>query len=114
MLGSRRRGGFSKTARSHRGGQRIVESLLIRSANGKSVEQLSTEIRAGQHHNAQSDRRYRRVLAFLCLPRPVRALAWRFVRGTRLFKRPGGTVRHQLGRHVRPGRWFGCYMVPSR
>jgi hypothetical protein len=60
-------------------GQRIVQSLLIRSANHKSVEQLSSEIRAGQHHNAQSERRYRGALAFPSLPRPVRALAWRFV-----------------------------------
>jgi chloramphenicol O-acetyltransferase len=75
------------------GGQRIVQSLLIRSANCKSVEQLSSEIRAGQHHNAQSERRYRGGLAFLSLPRPVRALAWRFVLGNpEWFKRLGGTV----------------------
>jgi pyruvate/2-oxoglutarate dehydrogenase complex dihydrolipoamide acyltransferase (E2) component len=74
-------------------GQRIVQSLLIRSANHKSVEQLSSEIRAGQHHNAQSERRYRGALAFLSLPRPVRALAWRFVLGNpEWFKRLGGTV----------------------
>jgi pyruvate/2-oxoglutarate dehydrogenase complex dihydrolipoamide acyltransferase (E2) component len=75
------------------GGQRIVESLLIRSANSKSVEQLTSEIRGGQRHNAQSERRYRGVLAFLSLPRPVRALVWRFVLGNpEWFKRLGGTV----------------------
>jgi pyruvate/2-oxoglutarate dehydrogenase complex dihydrolipoamide acyltransferase (E2) component len=75
------------------GGQRIVESLLIRSTNHKSVEQLSSEIRGGQHHNAQSERRYRGVLAFLSLPRPVRKLVWRFVLGNpEWFKRLGGTV----------------------
>jgi pyruvate/2-oxoglutarate dehydrogenase complex dihydrolipoamide acyltransferase (E2) component len=75
------------------GGQRIVQSLLIRSANHKSVEQLSSEIRAGQHHSAQSGRRYRGALAFLSLPRPVRALTWRLVlRNPEWFKRLGGTV----------------------
>jgi len=75
------------------GGQRIVESLLIRSANRKSVEQLSSEIRAGQRHDAPSERRYQAALAFLSLPRPVRALAWRFILGNpEWFKRLGGTV----------------------
>jgi pyruvate/2-oxoglutarate dehydrogenase complex dihydrolipoamide acyltransferase (E2) component len=55
------------------GGQLIVQSLLIRSANRKSVEQLSSEIRAAQRHDARSKRRYRGALAFLSLPRPVRA-----------------------------------------
>jgi pyruvate/2-oxoglutarate dehydrogenase complex dihydrolipoamide acyltransferase (E2) component len=75
------------------GGQLIVQSLLIRSANRKSVEQLSSEIRAGQRHDAPSERRYRGALAFLSLPRPVRALAWRFILGNpEWFKRLGGTV----------------------
>jgi hypothetical protein len=67
--------------------------LLIRSANHRSVEQLSREIRAGQHPNAPSERRYRATLAFLSLPRPVRTLAWRFLLGNPdWFKRFGGTV----------------------
>jgi pyruvate/2-oxoglutarate dehydrogenase complex dihydrolipoamide acyltransferase (E2) component len=75
------------------GGQRIVQSLLIRSANRKSVEQITSEIRAGQRHDELSERRYRAALAFLSLPRPVRALAWRFVLGNpEWFKRLGGTV----------------------
>ena len=75
------------------GGQRIVQSLLIRSANRKSVEQITIEIRAGQRHDELSERRYRAALVFLSLPRPVRALAWRFVLGNpEWFKRLGGTV----------------------
>ena len=75
------------------GGQRIVQSLLVRSANHKSVEQITSEIRAGQREDQPSQRRYRAALAFLSLPRPVRALAWRFVLGNpEWFKRLGGTV----------------------
>jgi pyruvate/2-oxoglutarate dehydrogenase complex dihydrolipoamide acyltransferase (E2) component len=75
------------------GGQRIVQSLLIRSANRKSVEQITSEIRAGQRQDQPSQRRYRAALAFLSLPRPVRALAWRFILGNpEWFKRLGGTV----------------------
>jgi pyruvate/2-oxoglutarate dehydrogenase complex dihydrolipoamide acyltransferase (E2) component len=75
------------------GGQRIVQSLLIRSANRKSVEQITSEIRAGQRQDQPSQRRYRAALAFLSLPRPVRALAWRYILGNpEWFKRLGGTV----------------------
>jgi pyruvate/2-oxoglutarate dehydrogenase complex dihydrolipoamide acyltransferase (E2) component len=75
------------------GGQRIVKSLLIRSANSKSVTELSAEIRAGQRHDPAGERRYRGTLTFLSLPRLVRALAWRFVLGSPIwFKRLGGTV----------------------
>ena len=61
------------------GGQGMVKPLLIRSANHKSVEQLSSEIRTSQHQDPPSARRYRAALAFLSLPRPVRTLAWRFL-----------------------------------
>jgi len=50
------------------GGQRIVKSLLIRSANSKSVTELSAEIRAGQRHDPAGERRYRGTLTFLSLP----------------------------------------------
>ena len=63
------------------GGQGMVKPLLIRSANHKSVEQLSSEIRTSQHQDPPSERRYRAALAFLSLPRPVRTLAWRFLLG---------------------------------
>jgi hypothetical protein len=89
------------------GGQRIVQSLLIRSANHKSVEQLSSEIRAGQHHSAQSERRYRGALAFLSLPRPARAdLAVR-AREPGMVQAAWWNCWHQLGWHVRPGGWLG-------
>jgi hypothetical protein len=71
----------------------MVQPLLVRSANHKSVEELSSEIRTGQHHDAPSELRYRTTLAFLSLPRPVRTLAWRFMLGNpEWFKRFGGTV----------------------
>ena len=96
------------------GGQRIVKSLLIRSANRKSVEQLSSEIRAGQRHDAPSERRYRAALAFLSLPRPVRALAWRFMLGNpEWFKRLWRNRRDQLGWDVRPGGWLGYPDCPA-
>lgn len=75
------------------GGQGMVKPLLIRSANHKSVEQLSSEIRTSQHQDPPSERRYRAALAFLSLPRPARTLAWRFLLGSpEWFKRFGGTV----------------------
>jgi pyruvate/2-oxoglutarate dehydrogenase complex dihydrolipoamide acyltransferase (E2) component len=75
------------------GGQGIVQPLLVRSANHKSVEELSREIRTGQHHDAPTELRYRTTLTFLSLPRPVRTLAWRFMLGNpEWFKRFGGTV----------------------
>ena len=74
-------------------GQRIVQSLLVRGANRKSVEELTREIRSGQRHDPPSQRRYRSTLAFLSLPRPVRALVWRLVLANpNWFKQLGGTV----------------------
>lgn len=74
-------------------GQLIVQSLVIRAANRKTVTELTHEIRAAQRSTPESDRRYRKSLSFLSLPRPVRALAWRVVLAEpALFKRLGGTV----------------------
>jgi pyruvate/2-oxoglutarate dehydrogenase complex dihydrolipoamide acyltransferase (E2) component len=74
-------------------GQCIVQSLVIRAANRKTVTELTQEIRAAQRSTTESERRYRRTLTFLSLPRPLRALAWWVVLAEpRLFKQLGGTV----------------------
>ena len=96
------------------GGQGIVKPLLIRSANHKSVEQLSSEIRAGQHQDAPSERRYRATLAFLSLPRPVRTLVWRFLLGNpEWFKRFGGTVGISSVGMFGPAGGWGIPIAPS-
>ena len=72
-------------------GQKAVKSLLVRAANRKSVSEISQEVRAGQH--ADAERRYRGTLAFVTIPRPLRSLAWRAVMSNPWwFKRFGGTV----------------------
>ena len=75
-------------------GQKIVKSLLIRAANGKSVQQITAEIRrAQQETDPGSEQRYRGTMVFLSLPRLVRALPWRAVMANPwLYKRLGGTV----------------------
>ena len=74
-------------------GQHIVQSLVIRSANHKSVAELTEEIRAAQRHESASERRYRGTLAFLSLPRFVRTLVWRVLLTHPVwFKRLGGTI----------------------
>jgi hypothetical protein len=89
-------------------GQKIVQSLLVRAANRKSVEQLSREIRSGQLGNAAGERRYRGTLAFLSVPGPIRALLWRAVMSNPLwFKRFRRDGRHELNRNVRPRRRLG-------
>jgi pyruvate/2-oxoglutarate dehydrogenase complex dihydrolipoamide acyltransferase (E2) component len=74
-------------------GQKIVKPLLVRAANRKSIEELSKEIRAGQAPDPDAERRYRAMLAFLRIPRPLRSLAFRAgMSSPTLFKRFGGTV----------------------
>jgi pyruvate/2-oxoglutarate dehydrogenase complex dihydrolipoamide acyltransferase (E2) component len=74
-------------------GQKIVKSAIIRSAQSKSLSQLSAEIRREQRANPDDERRYRGSLAFARIPRFVRGLGWRVVAGRpALFKRLGGTV----------------------
>lgn len=74
-------------------GQAIVQSIVIRSANHKSVGDLTQEIRSAQRQDLATDRRYRRTTAFLSLPRGVRALFWRFLLDhPKWFKLLGGTV----------------------
>ena len=88
-------------------GQQIVQSLLVRAANRKSVAELSAEIRAGQRAEAGAERRYRGTLAFLSLPRAVRRLLWRAVLAEpRWFKRLGGTVgMSSVGMFGAAGGW---------
>jgi hypothetical protein len=89
------------------GGHGTVKPLRIRSANHKSVEQLSSEIRAGQHHDQPSERRYRATLAFLSLRDQSAPLAWRFLLAIPTGSSVWGTVEVSSGRDVRPGRWLG-------
>jgi pyruvate/2-oxoglutarate dehydrogenase complex dihydrolipoamide acyltransferase (E2) component len=94
-------------------GQKIVQSLLIRAANRKSVEQLSREIRSGQQGNAAGERRYRGTLAFLSIPGPIRALLWRAVMSNPLwFKRFGGTVGMSSIGMFGPGGGWGIPIAP--
>lgn len=88
-------------------GQRIVQSLVIRAANRRSVAELTQEIRSAQRSDAESERRYRRTLTFLSLPRPLRTLAWRVVLAEpRLFKKLGGTVAvSSIGMFGPTGGW---------
>lgn len=48
----------------------------MRAANRKSVRRISEEIHTAQHYDGGDDRRYRGTMAFLMLPRFLRALAW--------------------------------------
>jgi pyruvate/2-oxoglutarate dehydrogenase complex dihydrolipoamide acyltransferase (E2) component len=94
-------------------GQKIVKSLLIRAANRKSVAQLSAEIHAGMTPDPAGDRRYRGSLAFLSVPRPVRALALRAAMGNpRLVKRFGGTVGMSSVGMFGPGGGWGIPIAP--
>jgi pyruvate/2-oxoglutarate dehydrogenase complex dihydrolipoamide acyltransferase (E2) component len=88
-------------------GQHIVQSLLIRSANHKTVTDLTQEIRSAQLSTTESDRRYRETLTFLSVPRPLRALAWRVVLAEpRLFKKLGGTIAvSSIGMFGPAGGW---------
>jgi pyruvate/2-oxoglutarate dehydrogenase complex dihydrolipoamide acyltransferase (E2) component len=87
--------------------QKIVKSLLVRSANRKSVAELSTEIDGGLTTDPASERRYRGTLAFLSVPRPVRSLAWRAVMANpHWIKRFGGTVgMSSIGMFGPSGGW---------
>ncbi len=88
-------------------GQRIVQSLVIRSANHKSVTELTQEIRSAQGHDPAAERRYRGTVAFLSLPRFVRSLVWRLLLAHPVwFKRLGGTVAiSSVGMFGTAGGW---------
>lgn len=74
-------------------GTRMVQSRIIRTANRKSVAQISAEIRQAERGADVDRRRYAATLAFAHLPRLVRAPVWHMVLGRPLTsKRLGGTV----------------------
>jgi pyruvate/2-oxoglutarate dehydrogenase complex dihydrolipoamide acyltransferase (E2) component len=74
-------------------GQKVVKSIIVRRANGKTVQQITDEIRAAQREQPGDERRYRGTVAFASLPAFLRHLGWRAVMANpRWFKRFGGTV----------------------
>lgn len=75
-------------------GQKIVQSLILRSVNRSDVEQLTRQIRAAASKaRPASQRRYRGAAAFFALPGWLRRLPFRAVMANpALFRRFGGTV----------------------
>ena len=74
-------------------GQKIVQSLIVRAADRKSVEEICDEIRQGRRGDPSTERRYSGTIAAVSLPRPVRSLAWRAVMSNPFwFTRCGGTI----------------------
>ena len=74
-------------------GHKIVKPHIVRAANCKSVRQIHNEIRAAKTARPTDEQQYRGMLAFLTLPRLIRAVAWRLIAGQpKLFKQLGGTV----------------------
>lgn len=70
-------------------GQRLAQTLMIRAANRKTVNELTSEIRRAQHRDPTAQRRYRRTLLFLtsrdccgpsrggsCWPSPPCSSSW--------------------------------------
>lgn len=95
-------------------GQPIVKSVIVRAINHKSVEALTAEIRAEQRATPTSDRRYRKSLAYLSLPRPVRRLIWRvLLRRPDLFKLLGGTVAISSVGMFGPAGGWGIPVSPA-
>jgi hypothetical protein len=95
-------------------GQKIVKPLLVRAANRKTIEELTSEIRAGQAPDDQEAARlYRATLAFLSIPRPIRSLAWRVgMSNPAWFKRLGGTVGLSSVGMFGPGGGWGIPIAP--
>ena len=95
-------------------GQPIVKSIIVRAINHKSVAELTAEIRAEQHATPPSDRRYRRSLAYLSLPRPLRRLIWHILLSRPdLFKFLGGTVAFSSVGMFGPAGGWGIPVTPS-
>ncbi|HEY5978482.1 MAG TPA: 2-oxo acid dehydrogenase subunit E2 [Microlunatus sp.] len=95
-------------------GQPIVKSIIVRAINHKSVHALTAEIRAGQSAAPAAEPRYRRSLAFMSLPRPLRRLVWRvLLHRPDLFKLLGGTVAvSSIGMFGPAGGW-GIPVTPA-
>jgi pyruvate/2-oxoglutarate dehydrogenase complex dihydrolipoamide acyltransferase (E2) component len=74
-------------------GGRRVQSTILRTANTKSVRDLSNEIRAAQRITETDRERLRATTMIAALPRVVRRALWAVVmRRPHLSKRLGGTV----------------------
>lgn len=74
-------------------GTSIVQSRILRAANRKSVEEISTEIRSAQRVTAADRRRKRGTLWLVSFPRVVRRLVWQAVMARPWWtKRFGGTI----------------------
>lgn len=75
------------------GGNRIVQSRIVRASNHKTVEEISYEIREAQQVGEADRRRLKGTLWFLTLPGLIRNVIWRLVmRRPWWTKRFGGTV----------------------
>ncbi len=95
-------------------GQRLAQTLMIRAANRKTVNELTSEIRRAQHRDPTAQRRYRRTLLFLTLPRLLRTLAWRVVLAEpTLFKQLDGTVALSAIGMFGPAGGWGIPVAPS-
>jgi len=95
-------------------GQPIVKSVIIRSCNRKSVAELTAEIRTAQADTAESNQRYRRSLAYLSLPLPLRRLVWTvLLRRPDVFKRLGGTIAVSSVGMFGPGGGWGIPVSPA-
>lgn len=74
-------------------GQKIVQSLVLREANRRTVAELTDAIRTAQETAAVGQRRYQGAVAFAALPGPLRQLPFRAVMANPFwFRRFGGTV----------------------
>ena len=71
----------------------IVQSRIVRAANRKSVEEISTEIREAQRVTDQDRRRFKGTQWLVTLPEFLRRIIWRVVMNRPWWtKRFGGTV----------------------
>lgn len=74
-------------------GTRIVQSRIVRAANYKTVEEISTEIREAQQVGEADRRRLRGTLWLATVPGFIRTLIWRLVIARPILsKRFGGTI----------------------
>jgi len=94
-------------------GQKIVQSLIVRAADRKSVREISDEVRQGRSGDPSTERRYGGTIAAVSLPRPMRSLAWRTVMSNPFwFKRFGGTIGLSSIGMFGPGGGWGIQIAP--
>lgn len=74
-------------------GTRIVQSRIVRAANRKTAEEISSEIREARQIGEVDRRRLRGTRRFVTLPGFVRSALWRLVMGRPWWtRRFGGTI----------------------